>query len=996
MFEAGSLIYRIQTVGAGLFKAELAQAEAAAKKASDKVKETAQSTKGLGEASRTTKPRLHEITGELRNMSDEAQQASRDVGGTLTAIGAGVVALVGLTVKAASDWESAWAGVTKTVNGTPEELQAVEDGLRGLTKELPAAHTEIAAVAEAAGQLGVQTGNVVAFTKTMVDLGETTNLSAQTAATELARFMNVMGTSQDRVSNLGSAVVELGNNYATTEAEIVSMAQRLSGAGRQVGLTEGEVLGLATALSSVGIEAEAGGSAISKVMIEIASQVETGGDKLETFARVAGLSSEEFVQKWRTDPGAALADFVAGLANMESQGQSTFGVLEELQITEVRMRDALLRSSAASDQFSQAMLTGNEATEENIALQQEAEKRYDTAASKMAMAKNEIVDMAIELGEHLLPAVVAVVEGVGDFAASIGALPDEMQSAIAVGAALIGMIALAGGTALIAIPKIVAFRVAVSTLTTTMPKAMGAVKGFASFLGGPWGVAIAAGVTALMLLDAALQSGQASSEEISNALVTAKDSADQFAALGQGKEIVYFRDVTADLENMSGMLDKVRHENDNWWARFTTETHGFRAAVREAGDELANLAQQDLPTAQEAFRTFTEGQNLSDEQMWTLIESSGGFKDALIEQATALGINVSNTDDMTARQELLKLATGDVAAETDKATESTKSAAAAYVEAAGATSQLESDLSALLDMLNEANETNQDAISSNIDYKNTLAEIDEAIRLAREGTEGYSLGLDDNTQAGRDNMSMLLQLAEDARQVAEDTFAADGSVEGLRQRLVDSRDDLIQRAMDYGYTRDEAQALADTILKMPTEHEFQVIADTRTAQNLIDGFILTNTGRRISVNVDVNGGRSYRIDGTNLVFQSEGSVRKAADGFVEPMSHQQAQMRRGGSYVLWAEDETQGETFIPHAPSKRGRSEKLLAETASLFGGTYVPGGATVRPMADGGMSGAVRGNAQPAGRGSEVIRLHPDDIRGIAEAVSRMDRRKARTGSDI
>lgn len=58
-------------------------------------------------------------------------------------------------------------------------------------------------------------------------------------------------------SKLGSVVVALGNNFATTEADIVSMASRLAATGELTGLSEAQIMGLATAMSSVGIEAEA-------------------------------------------------------------------------------------------------------------------------------------------------------------------------------------------------------------------------------------------------------------------------------------------------------------------------------------------------------------------------------------------------------------------------------------------------------------------------------------------------------------------------------------------------------------------------------------------------------------------------------------------------------------------------------------------------------------------------------------------------------------------
>ena len=114
----------------------------------------------------------------------------------------------------------------------------------------------------------------------MIDLGNSTNLSSEDAASQLAKFANITEMSQKDFDKLGSSIVDLGNNFATTEADIVDMAMRLAGAGHQVGMSEGQILGLATALSSVGIEAEMGGSAMSKAMVKMQNAVELGGGKL--------------------------------------------------------------------------------------------------------------------------------------------------------------------------------------------------------------------------------------------------------------------------------------------------------------------------------------------------------------------------------------------------------------------------------------------------------------------------------------------------------------------------------------------------------------------------------------------------------------------------------------------------------------------------------------------------------------------------------------------
>ncbi len=319
------------------------------------------------------------------------------------------------TVGAAISWESSFAGVTKTVNGTTAELAAIEDGLRSMSKEIPTSADELANIAASAGQLGIETPNVLGFTRVIADLGETTNMTGEQAATSLARLANVTGMAQTDFDRLGSTVVELGNNLATTESEIVEMGLRLAGAGNQVGMTEDEILSLGAALSSVGIEAEAGGSAVSKVMIEIASQVENAGDDLGTFARVAGMSAEEFSAAWRDDAAGALVAFITGLGDTEAQGKSTLQILEELGITEVRMRDALLRTSSASDILNQSLEMGEAAWEANLALAQEAAVRYDTTASNIEELKNTFVDLGRDVGEKVTPALSEAASATTDF-----------------------------------------------------------------------------------------------------------------------------------------------------------------------------------------------------------------------------------------------------------------------------------------------------------------------------------------------------------------------------------------------------------------------------------------------------------------------------------------------------------------------------------------------------------------------------------------------------
>lgn len=205
------------------------------------------------------------------------------------------------------------------------------------------------------------------------------------------------------------------------------MALRLAGAGAQIGMSEADILGLATALSSVGIEAEAGGSAFSKVMVKMQLATVQGGQALEDFAKVSGMTVDEFKNKFETDATGAIVAFIQGLAGMDEEGVSAIETLDEMGLTEVRLRDALLRSANSAGIFTNAIDTANNAWEDNSALTEEAAKRYETVQSKIEILKNKIYDLGISLGEKLLPYVEEFIDWAADLVEWFGNLDEGTQ-----------------------------------------------------------------------------------------------------------------------------------------------------------------------------------------------------------------------------------------------------------------------------------------------------------------------------------------------------------------------------------------------------------------------------------------------------------------------------------------------------------------------------------------------------------------------------------------
>lgn len=364
------------------------------------------------------------------------------------AIGAGTAAFVGATT-AAMIFESSFAGVAKTTDGVVDNFgnlttfgEELAKGFRNLALEIPMSVNELNKIGELGSQLGVPKQDLLEFTKIISMLGTTTDMSIEMAATELARFLNVTqqvapaGMSMaEQISRTGSAVNSLGQSMAAGEAEIVEFANRIAKSGNVIGLTQAEIVAFSASLASVGLNAEAGGTAFSRVMIDMSQAVNTNNDKLKQFAEIAGIEVPKFAQLFRDDASEAIRLFITGLGQLDKS--TVFTALNELELSDIRVRDTLLAASSASDLFTGALERGTKAYEENTSLANEATIRFSTLENQFKLLKNAIVDQLIEVGFNKFlpilkdftatlnenPALIqSVVSGVGAFATALGIL----------------------------------------------------------------------------------------------------------------------------------------------------------------------------------------------------------------------------------------------------------------------------------------------------------------------------------------------------------------------------------------------------------------------------------------------------------------------------------------------------------------------------------------------------------------------------------------------
>lgn len=332
-----------------------------------------------------------------------------------------ITAATAASIKYGSEFESSFAGVKKTVDATDAQYAKLRQDILDMTRVIPSSASDIAKVMEIAGQLGIATDSLTDFTETMINMDVSTNLSAEDAATRLAKFANIMQMAdfdKSGVSNwerLGSTIVDLGNKFATTEDDITEMSLRLASAAKQVGLTEAQVVSLSTAMSSVGIYAESGGSTMSKLLKKMQLATELGSG-LSDYASVANMTEKQFKELFKEDAVKALSAFVGGLNDTKRNGKSAIAILNDMDLKEIRLSNTILALANAHEVLDRAVEVGNNAWAENTALATEAGKRYETAESKVQLMKNAFQELGIvaydELREPYVDAIDLIIQKV--------------------------------------------------------------------------------------------------------------------------------------------------------------------------------------------------------------------------------------------------------------------------------------------------------------------------------------------------------------------------------------------------------------------------------------------------------------------------------------------------------------------------------------------------------------------------------------------------------
>jgi len=393
------------------------------------------------------------ITGFGRAMQRMGQKFTMYVGAPLAALGIS-------SFNAFKDYELALARLKSALPDAGEEIEKLNQAALEMSETIPVSYEELMAIMTSLAKAGVPVGEIDGMTLALARMSAVTGMTAEEVGTSMVMFMNSMGLPMGNVDQLGAALVQLADTSIATEADIFDMATRMAATGSLAGMTATDVLSLAAAFASMGVQSDAGGSAASKLMKMMQLAAETGKD-VEGFAKVMGVSAEQFTEGWNQSPADSMLAFFQGLSDMDTSGQqSVLAMLDEMGLTEIRLSNLVALGAKNPDMFESLMGTGAKGFEDNTALVKKAGDIFETTSGQMDMLANATRNAQADLGENVADTFQPIIDKVGELVGKFGELDEETQTRwVNIGATLVGVGAGATliGTAAQGVGKIVTF-----------------------------------------------------------------------------------------------------------------------------------------------------------------------------------------------------------------------------------------------------------------------------------------------------------------------------------------------------------------------------------------------------------------------------------------------------------------------------------------------------------------------------------------------------------
>lgn len=363
--------------------------------------------------------------------------------------GGALAAPVIAATKAAVDFESSMADVRKVVDfDTPEQFKAMGQDIMDMSKRLPMAAKDIAAIVAAGGQAGFAKSELPKFAEDAVKMGVAFDQTAEQAGEMMATWRTSFKLGQDAVVQLADQINYLGNNGPAKAAKISEIVTRIGPLGEVAGFAASQIAAMGATLAGMGVQEEIAATGIKNMMLTLTSGASATKEQQQTF-KALRLDAKKLAVDMQKDAQGTMLRVLTAIGKVDKSKQAA--VLDGLFGKESIGAIAPLLTNM--DLLQKNFQRVGEASQYAGSMQKEYESRAATTANNMQLMQNRVTALGISVGNILLPPLNQflgfmgpLVDGVAAFA---NANPAVIQGVLGAAAGLtalkIAVVAVAAG-----------------------------------------------------------------------------------------------------------------------------------------------------------------------------------------------------------------------------------------------------------------------------------------------------------------------------------------------------------------------------------------------------------------------------------------------------------------------------------------------------------------------------------------------------------------------
>lgn len=796
---------------------------------------------------------VKDFNSTLQTEAAANRERFNDMGRSMALVGIAIGGLAAIAVKKFADFDQAMSSVEAVTRESALNMDLLREAALKAGAETVFTAVEAANAIEEMAKAGITTADILGGGLAgALNLAAASGLSVARAAEVAAGALGMFKLEGKDLAHVAD-VLTAGAAKSIGEVDDLAWALRQAGpVAHSMGLSIDETVGALSAFASTGRIGLDAGTSFKRMLQLLTPQSAAAAEKMEELG-ISGYNAQgEFI---------GLAKF-AGVLQTQLKDLTTEQRLAALST--IFGSDAI---AAASEVYKQ----GEAGITEWINKVNDQGYAAENAALRLGNLKGDVEQlggsldtMFVTMGSGANGPLRALTQGLTDLVNGFTGTSDEFQQAVFWVVAITGATALFSGAMFLGVTRLASYKAAVDALAISMPK-LAAGMNMVKKAGGWIGLALTGIALAITGVEAYADSLRMSAEAMTNMAKVSVDGVEQISTVFKNMQ---FDDpgVNDQLESWTGglysakdaaqdfstVLDEIAtHERKaakGWWANGGGSSGGAlgeaAGRMREFGTSLADLANQDLPSAQRSFKAWFDQTDGSVKQFDELLDLMPAYKDTLLDTATTMGA------DFTDAQVRMDLALG-------RGAQGAESQRVKLEELSGAAERTQEDIAALGDEIRAFGEAELDTREATREMNQAFIDLKD--HMDAVPAEELNNIFDMTTQTGIDFTEAMDAAASSINETAAATWDQTGSLEAVNGVLATEKQRLLDMIAPFFDSKESAQAYIDTLVATPEDITTTVkLNGIQSAQAALDSFMAGNMHRSLYINVratmpDLNG-----------------------------------------------------------------------------------------------------------------------------------------------